>query len=117
MPASRLRNPFLDDADWGGSKETSSRPFSVPRHPPDGRNRPKRRPFWLLTSDKNGRRTMARLDPAEDTPDRASLLSAYRAGRDDERARIQKDPGDTRVRDKRWRDAYERGRRDERARR
>jgi len=20
MPASRLRNPFLDDADWGGSK-------------------------------------------------------------------------------------------------
>jgi len=60
---------------------------------------------------------MARLDPVEDTPDRASLLSAYRAGRDDERARIQKDPGDTRVRDKRWRDAYERGRRDERARR
>ena len=31
---------------------------------------------------------MAELDRAEETTDRASLLSAYRAGRDDERVRI-----------------------------
>ncbi|HUZ11233.1 MAG TPA: hypothetical protein VMU93_00080 [Caulobacteraceae bacterium] len=44
-----------------------------------------------------------------------NLHSAYRAGRDDERARLAKAPVDTR--DRRWRDVYERGRRDERARR
>jgi hypothetical protein len=49
-----------------------------------------------------------------EAPDRASLLSAYRAGREDERAERATAPADTA--DKR-RDAYERGRRDERARR
>jgi len=56
-----------------------------------------------------------RADAEVEAPDRASLLSAYRAGREDERAEratVLSDTGD-----KRSRDSYERGRRDERARR
>src|ERR1700693_970049 len=58
-----------------------------------------------------------RVDNGDAVPDRSSLLSAYQAGRNDERVRVEKDPIDTGTGKRRWRDAYPRGRLDERARR